>query len=186
MDIRGANNTLPIKEESRCKTTFWGGDGLYEYNTAPMGRKNSGIDWQQCIDSILEGVVHQLSQKLGRKVDAKVQAYANDAIIASNSSNADHLLLMREVWKRLMEAGVKLPPGKTRLMMKRLPFLGHIIGHHSIAPQFDKIEAINLLHEPSNVGQLRSFLGMTQYYNHFIPNFHMVRKPLTVLLQKTT
>ena len=35
MDIRGAYNNLPIKEESRCKTTFWGGDGLYEYNTTP-------------------------------------------------------------------------------------------------------------------------------------------------------
>ena len=82
MDIRGAYNKQPIKEESRCKTTFWGGDGLYEYNTTPMGLKNFGIDWQQCIDSILEGVVHQLSRKLGRKIDAKVQAYADDVIIA--------------------------------------------------------------------------------------------------------
>ena len=85
-----------------------------------------------------------------------------------------------------MDAGVKLPPGKTRLMMKRLPFLGHIIGHHSTAPRFDKIEVINLLQEPSNVSQLRSFLGMAQYYSHFIPDFHMMKKPLTVLLQKTT
>ena len=113
-----------------------------------MGLKNSYIDWQQCIDSILEGVVHQLSKKLGREVDAKVQAYADDVIIASNDSNADHLLLMREVWRRLMDAGVKLPLRKTRLMMKRLPFMGHIIGHHSIAPQFNKIEAINTLQEP--------------------------------------
>ena len=136
---------MPIKEESRCKTTFWEGDGLYEYNTTPTGLKIFGIDWQQCIDSILEEVVHQLSQKLGRKIDAKVQACANGVIIASNGSNADRLLLMREVWKRLIDAGVKLPPGTTRLMMKRLPFLGYIIGHHSIAPQYDKIEANTLL-----------------------------------------
>ena len=43
MEIRGTYNNLPIKEESRCKTTFWGGDGLYEYNIALMGLKNFGI-----------------------------------------------------------------------------------------------------------------------------------------------
>ena len=79
-----------------------------------------------------------MPRKLGRKIDAKVHAYADDVIIASNGSNADHLLLMREAWKPLMDAGVKLTPRKTKLMMKRLAFSGHIIGHHSIAPQFDK------------------------------------------------
>jgi hypothetical protein len=55
-----------------------------------------------------------------------------------------------------------------------------------LAPQSQKIEAIVALAHPTNVSTLRSFLGMVNYYSHFITDFHEIKKPLTLLLRKTT
>ena len=48
--------------------------------------------------------------------------------------------------------------------MKRLPFLGHVIEAKRISPDPEKIIAIQNILPPKNVTQLRSFLGLAEYY----------------------
>ena len=55
--------------------------------------------------------------------------------------------------------------------MQRLPFLGHIISPQGIAPDPQKIEAVQKIQPPKNVTQLRSFLGLVGYYRQFIRDF---------------
>jgi hypothetical protein len=48
----------------------------------------------------------------------------------------------------------------------------------------DKIDAILKVKKPDNVTQLRSFLGLVQYYAKFLQNLATVARPLNELLEK--
>ena len=68
--------------------------------------------------------------------------------------------------------------------MQSLPFLGHIVTSIGIAPDPQKIEAVQSIVPPKNTTQLRSFLGLVGYYRQFIQNFSAIAKPLNQLLCK--
>ena len=51
-------------------------------------------------------------------------------------------------------------------------------------PQQKKVEAVKKAPSPTNVQQLRSFLGLLHYYDKFIPNMASLLHPLNKLLQK--
>lgn len=48
----------------------------------------------------------------------------------------------------------------------------------------DKLKAITSMPEPENVSQLKSFLGMVNFYAKFMPNFSDILHPLHQLLLK--
>ena len=107
----------------------------------------------------------------------------DDTIIFSRTFN-DHLYHLREVFNRIKRAGLKLNIEKCNFWMQRLPFLGHIIAPNGIAPDPQKIEAVQKIQPPKNTTQLRSFLGLVGYYRQFIRNFSSIAKSLNQLLQK--
>lgn len=48
----------------------------------------------------------------------------------------------------------------------------------------NKVEAVKQFREPSNVEEVRSFLGLVNYVGKFIPNLATVDEPLRRLTQK--
>ena len=64
-----------------------------------------------------------------------------------------------------------------------IEYLGHIISQNGIRPVPSKVDAIINAPKPSNVQQLRSFLGLVNYYGKFIPNTSTLLHPLNSLLQ---
>ena len=68
-------------------------------------------------------------------------------------------------------------------MQNRVQFLGVIIDVEGQHASNEKIEAVLKAPCPHDVKQLRSFLGMMNYYRKFIPDLATILKPLTALLQ---
>src|SRR5437868_14958443 len=68
--------------------------------------------------------------------------------------------------------------------MKRLPFLGHIIEAKGISPDPEKIIAVQNIQPPRSITQIRSFLGLTEYYRKFIKNFSEIAYLFHQLLHK--
>lgn len=64
--------------------------------------------------------------------------------------------------------------------------MGHIASAIVVATDPSKIESIKNWPVPTNVKDLRSFLGMAGYYRRFVAHFGMIAKPLTHLLTKGT
>ena len=66
-----------------------------------------------------------------------------------------------------------------------MEYLGHCIDREELHTT-SEIEAIQLAPRPKNQHQLRSFLGLVQYYGKFIPNLASLLSPLNVFLKKDT
>ena len=61
-------------------------------------------------------------------------------------------------------------------------FLGQIIDQSGIRPDPDKVNAIQTMTEPTNITELRQFLGMTNQLSKFTPHLSSMTKPLRDLL----
>ena len=69
-------------------------------------------------------------------------------------------------------------------MLPEVEYLGHKISEKGLQPITQKVRAIVEAPRPTNVSQLKSFLGMLNYYGKFLPNLSTHLAPLYTLLQK--
>ena len=114
---------------------------------------------------------------------ANVKCYIDDILITGPSDTA-HLKNLEEVLKRLKEHGVKANQAKCQFLQDSVVFLGHKITSQGIHTTKDKLDAVVKAPSPKNVQQLRSFLGLLNYYGKFIPNLAALVHPLNQLLHK--
>ena len=75
----------------------------------------------------------------------------------------------------------RINKSKCTFAAAEVDYLGHAITSSGIKPQLRKISTILNLQAPTNVKQLRSFIGLVNYYRDFIPQRSHVLAPLTSL-----
>jgi hypothetical protein len=68
--------------------------------------------------------------------------------------------------------------------MKQVSFLGHVISKGGISVDPSKVQDVSSWNAPMSVSAIRSFLGLTGYYQRFIKGFSKISKPMTELLEK--
>ena len=93
-----------------------------------------------------------------------VRAYIDDLLIISKGTYEDHLEKLEEVFKRLQEAGVKVNAVKSAFMQTELEYLGYWITRQGVQPMPNKVKAIHNIAPPKTRKQLRSFIGLINYY----------------------
>ena len=88
--------------------------------------------------------------------------------------------------QHLEQAGLRLKREKCSFMLSSVEYLGYKISEKGLQPTDEKIIAIKNAPVPKNVSQLKSFLGLINYYSTFLPNLSHALSPLYRLLQQTT
>ena len=68
--------------------------------------------------------------------------------------------------------------------MRKIGFLGVVIGPNRIEKEKEKVDGVLSWPEPKNVKDVRKFLGLTNYYRRFIKDFAQVARPMNMLTRK--
>ena len=107
-----------------------------------------------------------------------------DHIIIFSKSIDEHLVHLEEVFRRLGDAYVKLNPKKCSFFKQRVEYLGHVVTPEGISPNPDKVRVVQEYPTPTNLKELRSFLGLANYYRRFVRGFSHIASPLNALTKK--
>ena len=106
-----------------------------------------------------------------------------DDILITGKDDEEHLRHLAAVLNRLEEHNFRLKKDKCHFLIPSVEYLGHQIDQEGIHAVPSKVEAITNAPPPTNVQELRSFLGLLNYYRKFIRNLSSILHPLNGLLR---
>ena len=111
-----------------------------------------------------------------------VRAYLDNLLYISKLSREDHLEKLEEVLRRLRNARLKVNAAKLTFCALEIEYLGYVLTRDSIKSQSNKVQAILAIQPPTNVKQVRHFLGKVQYYRDLWTRWSKMLTPLTSLV----
>ena len=85
---------------------------------------------------------------------------------------------------RLQQANLTARPTTCLFGAKSVEFLGHQVGFDWITVNDDNLEKIRMAQRPTTKKEVRSFLGLVNYYRAHIPLFAAISPPLSDLTRK--
>ena len=172
LDLSHAYQQIKLDEQSRQYVTINTHKGLFTYNRLPFGISSAPSIFQRVMESLLQGI-------------DGVCVYIDD-ILVTGQTDQQHLSRLVDVLKRLQQAGLKLKKSKCSFLRPSVDYLGHTISAEGLRTSDAKVNGILKAPAPTNVSELRSFLGLVNYYGKFLPDSATTLAPLYGLLQKKT
>jgi hypothetical protein len=169
LDLKMGYYTIRLNPDASriCAIIFpW---GKYSDKRLPMGIAGSPDIFQSKMLELMESLEY-------------VQASLDYLLCISRSSFEDHLKKLEEVLRCLHDAGLKINAEKLTLCTLEIEYLGYILTRDGIKPQSIKVQAILAIQLPTNVKQLRHFLGMVKYYRDLWARWSKMLTPLISLV----
>ena len=107
-----------------------------------------------------------------------------DGVLVTGPNKEEHLKNLDKVMDCLKSAGVTLKQPKCIFLASSVEYLGHIIDKDCLHLAPEKVQAIQDAPEPRNLSELKSFLGLINYYSKFMSNLAMFLSPLYRLMKE--
>ena len=116
-------------------------------------------------------------------VDQFVVVFLDDILVYSKDRES-HETHLRAVLQTLRKERLYAKLSECEFWLSEVSFLGHIVSKERIRVDPKKIEVVVEWKPPRNVIEVRSFLGLADYYRRFVKGFSMIAAPMMRLLQK--
>lgn len=156
IDLTSAFFHVELHEDCRHLTNFFAGNGTYRFKRLPFGLCNSPDIFQELLQTVIladcPGVVNYL-----------------DDILVHGKSKEEHDRNLKEVLRRLREHNVRLNTAKCVFGVQSVKFLGFCLSHDGWSVEDDKRKAIENFRRPESLSEVKSFLGLMNYTERFIP-----------------
>lgn len=170
LDLSQAYNQIVLSERSRDYTVINTHRGLFRYSRLVYGLSSSPGIFARIMGSIFKNVPNVL--------------IFYDDILIKNEDLDSHLKTIDEVLQILEKNGLKIKQSKCEFMATEVRYLGFIVNQDGVRADPEKVKAITTMPHPTNVSELKSFLGMANFYGKFIKNLSSHLSPLYELLKK--
>ncbi|XP_074314734.1 putative mitochondrial protein AtMg00860 [Silene latifolia] len=125
----------------------------------------------------------QMNRTFREFLDKCVVVFIDDILIYSKDEN-EHKRHLRAILDILRKQKWYAKFSKCEFWLKEVSFLGHIISKEGVMVDPSKVEAVLEWKSPTNVNEIRSFLGLAGYYRRFVKDFSKLARPMTQLLKK--
>jgi len=131
MDLRWGYNNVRIKEEDGWKAAFTTPEGLFEPTVMFFGLTNSPATFQAMMNELLRDLTNM----------GKVAVFIDDVIIGMETEKG-HDELVAEVIRRLEENDLYVKLEKCKWKVKKVGFLGVVIGPEGIKMEEEKVKGV--------------------------------------------
>jgi hypothetical protein len=172
IDLHSGYHQIKIRAVDTPKTAFTTRYGLFEYLLMSFGLMNAPAHFMYLMNSVFMP-----------EQDKFVMVFI-DKILVYLKGMEEHEEHLRIVLQQLLEHQLYTKFSKCELWIKKVPFLGHVVSPEGITVDPSKVKVVLDWKPPTSVSEVRSFLGLADYYWRFIPKFSKVAKPITELLKK--
>ncbi|KAH9685255.1 Endonuclease [Citrus sinensis] len=172
IDLRSGYHQLRIKDVDVPTTAFRTRYGHYEFLVMPFGLTNAPAAFMDLMNRVFS-----------LYLDRFVIVFIDDILVYSRNEkeHAEHLWT---VLQTLRQKQLYAKFSKCEFWLDRVVFLGHVISAEGIYVDPQKIEAVVKWERPTNVTEVRSFLGFAGYYRRFVEGFSKIAIPMTRLTRK--
>ena len=159
IDLKSGYHQVPIEATDVWKTAFKSREGLFEWLVMPFGLTNAPATFMRMMDDILRPFTNSF-----------VVVYLDDILIFSRTWE-DHLQHIEEVLSTLRQHKLYANLEKCSFGMKEIQYLGYIVNEQGVHVDPTKIQVIRDWPTPRTITELRSFLGLANFYRRFVLGF---------------
>ena len=170
LDLSQAYQQLELDESTQELLTISTHKGLYQPARLQFGVHSATGIFQRVMDQRLAGIPN---------VHVRV-----DDILVTGKDDDEHMKNLRSVLVALREAGLTVKLSKCAFMQDSVVYCGYIISQEGVHPMASIVKDVTNAPVPTNVTELRAFLGRVNYYHTFLNGLSTVTEPLHHLLCK--
>ena len=176
IDMKHGFHQVPVPEEMRKFTAMVTPDGqLLQWKVMPMGIKNAPGKFQRIMQWVLRDLPF-------------ATVYIDDILIGSDGDTPEEILKnheehVKQVLQRLEEYDMVAKMSKTAFFVDQVEFCGHILGGGCRRPVPGRLMAIQKWTKPKTVRELRSFMGVVNWYGIYVDNLALIASPLFDMLK---
>ena len=172
IDLRSGYHQIRLVEEDIPKSAFRTRYSHFEFTFLPFGMTNAPATFMALMNDIFRPYL-----------DKFVLAFLDDILVYSRTPE-EHAVHLRKVLELLRQHKLYGGLAKCSFFQPSVEYLGHIISKEGISMDHHKVKAILDWPTPANVEELRSFLGLANFYRRFIKDCASISAPLTELFKK--
>ena len=166
-DLTSGYYQAEIDEDSREFTAFLTRHGVYRWLRLPMGLTGACSYFQKTlVTEVLNGLMHD-----------GCELFLDDCMIHAPTLDV-FLKRLRQVFLRFRERGITLNPLKCKIGLSEVEYVGHTINKDGLHFTRDKLDSVLNFPRPETKRQIKSFLGLANYFRDHIQNHSMRAQPL--------